>query len=226
MGIVGFTTPASATLQLYLDIGGTIFTANDSATPGIISLAPMTINGVVINGEFDASEGNPTTPGNFFISSSVTTVHNTNSHAISIDVVVSDTDFTGPQTGFVLSGSGTWLRTPSSTLTENFFYDTSNTQGANSSGNTPGALIGAYTSPPASASPSFSFNQTPSVTGSPVFSFTEQSEYTLAAGGRLIGRQQVASAVPEISTWAMMALGFCGLGLAGSRRARKSVPSV
>ena len=56
---------------------------------------------------------------------------------------------------------------------------------------------------------------------------TEQAIFTLTPFGQLINRGQteIKSAVPEPSTWAMMLLGFAGLGYAGFRKAR-SVRSI
>jgi hypothetical protein len=39
----------------------------------------------------------------------------------------------------------------------------------------------------------------------------------------ILGRGEIAVAAPEASTWAMMMLGFAGLGFAGYRASRKSV---
>ena len=39
--------------------------------------------------------------------------------------------------------------------------------------------------------------------------------------GDLLGTVTVSTAVPEPSTWAMMLLGFVGLGFAGYRKAQK-----
>ena len=42
-----------------------------------------------------------------------------------------------------------------------------------------------------------------------------------ATGNGFIGEgRQMATSVPETSTWAMLLVGFAGLGYAGSRRAR------
>jgi PEP-CTERM motif len=45
---------------------------------------------------------------------------------------------------------------------------------------------------------------------------------TTVAGTVLVSGPEVASAVPEPSTWAMMQLGFCGLGFLAYRRRNRS----
>jgi hypothetical protein len=103
----------------------------------------------------------------------------------------------------------------------NWFYDVTNTQGANGSGNTPGVNIGTFTATASPGNESFAYTNTTPVASASLFSFTEQSTYDLAPLGRLVGRNQVASAipaVPELSTWAMMLLGFGVLGFVGARR--------
>ena len=61
-----------------------------------------------------------------------------------------------------------------------------------------------------------------SVSGSSLFSLSDQGDLLLEAGATVSGGQDVTVAiVPEPSTWAMMAIGFAGLGFAGLRRARR-----
>ena len=54
---------------------------------------------------------------------------------------------------------------------------------------------------------------------------TEQSVFTLTPFAQLVNRGQteIKLAVPEPSTWAMMLLGFAGLGYAGFRKARSAI---
>jgi hypothetical protein len=47
--------------------------------------------------------------------------------------------------------------------------------------------------------------------------------YEFAIGPVYLGPESEESVVPETSTWAMLLVGFAGLGFAGYRRARKSV---
>ena len=51
---------------------------------------------------------------------------------------------------------------------------------------------------------------------------TEQAIFTLTPFGQLVnrGQREIKLAIPEPSTWAMMLLGFAGLGYAGFRKAR------
>ena len=50
--------------------------------------------------------------------------------------------------------------------------------------------------------------------------------YSDNSGALLVDVTGLASGVPEASTWAMMVLGFAGLGFAAYRRARNSPDSI
>jgi hypothetical protein len=65
------------------------------------------------------------------------------------------------------------------------------------------------------------------VVGDPQLQFTDVtvSPDQLATGG-LVGNQAAAGIIPEPSTWAMMALGFAGLGLLGYRANRASIGTI
>jgi hypothetical protein len=73
----------------------------------------------------------------------------------------------------------------------------------------------------------FSRNGSGSVSNPGPFSMTEQAIFTLTPFAQLVnrGQSEVKLTVPEPSTWAMMLLGFAGLGYAGFRKAR-SVRSI
>jgi hypothetical protein len=54
---------------------------------------------------------------------------------------------------------------------------------------------------------------------------TEEAVFTLTPFGQLVNRGQSEvkiGVVPEPSTWAMMLIGFVGLGYAGFRKARST----
>jgi PEP-CTERM motif-containing protein len=66
---------------------------------------------------------------------------------------------------------------------------------------------------------------------SSLYSLSDQGTLVLVSGGTVSGGQSttfspISPAVPEPSTWAMMALGFVGLGFVGYRRARLRPASV
>ncbi len=77
-------TPAWALLELYANVGGTVFTCSDGAAcdtnpaPGILEFNNDTINGVFFNGVLAAS----TSPGALdILNSSVLNVINTKGHS-------------------------------------------------------------------------------------------------------------------------------------------------
>jgi hypothetical protein len=226
---IAVATPASAGLEIFIDINGVIDAVSDNAAGdtnsavGTIQLAPTTINGVLIEGEL-ASSTSPGPPN--FLNNSVLNVINTTGVAKTVEVVVSDTGFTGPVTGFAAAGSGTWQNSIGSSLTFNWFIDPANGQGAGVTGATPGTKVSTFTSPTATdVIESFSNGvASGSFAAAGPFSMTLQSEYDLQPFGQLVNRGiDLDAAVPEASTWVMMLLGFAGLGFAGYRSSRTKI---
>ena len=106
-----------------------------------------------------------------------------------------------------------------------WFDDPANGQGADNPTDTPGNMIDSFTHTAATIVDSFSHDGSGVISDSGPFSMTEQSVFTLTPFGQLVNRGQteIKLAVPEPSTWAMMLLGFAGLGYAGFRKARSAI---
>jgi PEP-CTERM motif len=230
-GALGFVSvPANATLQVIADVSGMSSSCVDNAACdsnpaiGIIQIANGTLNGVQINGSLQTSTGTPATPGPAILNTSSLSIINLSGVTKTITIAVSDTDFAGPVSLFDSAGAGTWQRAKGSTITMNWYDDPTNGQGADSATDTPGNLIDTFSNTASRIVDSFSHNGTGAVTDDGPFSMTEQAIITLTAGGQLINRGQteIKVAAPEPSTWAMMLLGFVGLGYAGLRRARSA----
>jgi hypothetical protein len=227
LGVV--SAPANATLQIIADISGSVVSCVDQAAcdldpaVGIIQTANQTINGVQVNGSIQSSTGTPASPGPDILNTSSLSIINTTNTTKTITVVVSDTDFTGPVISFQSAGSGVWQNAIGSTITLNWFDDPNNGQGADNPTDTPGNLIDSFTNAATLVVDSFSHNGSGAISDSGPFSMTEEAVFTLTPFGQLVNRGQteIKNAVPEPSTWAMMLLGFAGLGFAGYRRGRE-----
>ena len=137
---------------------------------------------------------------------------------------MSDTNFTGPVVSFLTAGSGVWQNAVGLKITLSWFDDPNNDQGADSVTDTPGNLIDSFTDVSTELVDSFSHDGNGAVADAGPFSMTEEAVFTLTPFGQLInrGQSEVKLAVPEPSTWAMMLLGFAGLGYAGFRKARSA----
>ena len=109
---------------------------------------------------------------------------------------------------------------PDSTLS--FFADATNAQGANPT-NTPGTLLESVSGAAATDPDSFAGSRITAFNALGPYSMTEEADLTLRGLGSITGFNQSmeSTAVPEPSTWAMMALGFGGLAFFGVKRARK-----
>jgi PEP-CTERM motif-containing protein len=219
------SAPAHATLQVAADVSGaTLFCADNQACDlnpavGVIELGDTTLNGVAVNGSIQVSTGTPANPGQDLIDTSSLSVVNTSGAARVATVAVGDTDFSAPVGNFHLTASGSWVNAAGSSILLEWFDDPANTQGANNAFDAPGTMLGAFTSLGTNPLLSFSTDQTGAVSDRAPFSMTIWAQASLSPGAVLLNRGQgeVKLAIPEPSTWAMMLLGFAGLGYAGYR---------
>ena len=165
-----------------------------------------------------------------FLSSSVLSVQNTSGTTKTLNVVVSDTDFLGPVNRADTAGAGTWQNTVGSDITMKWYDDPLNRQGANGVGSTPGNLIDKFSSHASNVVQGFGHTGGTSVSDSGLYSMTVQSTYTILPGGELLNRGQTEiksiSGVPELSTWAMLILGFTGLLWTGLRRNKNRLVTI
>jgi len=229
-GLLGFIpAPAQATLQVFADVSGSVFACVDNAAcdsnlaVGIIQTANGTLNGVQINGSIQTSTGTPANSGIDTLNTSSLSIINTTGTTKIVTVVVSDTDFTGPVVSFLTAGSGVWQSAIGSSITMKWFDDPANRQGADNPTDTPGNVIDSFTHLATLFVDSFAHNGIGAISDPGLFSMTEQAVFTLTPFAQLVNRGQTevkVTAVPEPSTWAMLLLGFVGLGYAGFRKAR------
>jgi len=143
-------------------------------------------------------------------------------------VAISDTSFTGPVRRFDVTGSGTWVDARGSRVTYKWFDDPTNRQGASTAFDTPGILLDTFTSKGTSPLRSYSVDLTGAVSDSGPFSMTLQARGVLSPGASLLDRGQgeVTTPIPELSTWAMIALGFAGLFFVSFRQTRPTPRSL
>jgi PEP-CTERM motif len=232
--IAGFSVPAKATLQIVADVNGVTSSCVDNAAcdsnpaVGIIQVADGALNGVMVNGSIQTSTGTPANPGLDTLNTSSLSIVNLSGTTKTVTVAVSDTDFTGPIASWASAASGTWQTAIGSSITLNWYNDPTNEQGASTITDTPGTLVDTFTDNATLRADSFSHDGAGPESISGPFSMTEQTILTLAPHAQLVSRGQteIEISVPEPSTWAMMVLGFAGLGYAAFRRATKSASAV
>jgi len=217
-----FTTPAHAILQISAEVNGDTFFCADNtgcdlnATPNILTIGPTIIGGVTFSGSEQIQTIGP--PTNTLLTNSLT-IRNTTGSTADIQFAVGGTGFAAPTETFTASGSGTWLNAATSTISMDWYGDTTNQQGATTVNDLPGQLL-TSAGPFVATGPADSFATGPLsgafVTTAP-FSWTMFAEGTLVSGATstLAGRSQDITntvAVPEPGTLAILGAALTGFG--------------
>jgi hypothetical protein len=178
---------------------------------GTIQLDNFSVDGVEFNGSTLISTGTPANLGVDTLSSTMSII-NTTGAAVGVVIAVGDTNFEHPTNRFNIS----WSVGPSPSGTSRsgdiiWFVDPSNGQGVP---NFAGARIGDSLFAETGSFQAESLRVFPV---SAPFSMTEGS-VSIVLGGHAempdfhMEMSEAAGAIPETSTWAMMLLGFAGLG--------------
>ena len=209
--LAALASPAAARLQLSIAVGGSTFTCFDgqlscdqSGGANNLLIVDQTVNGAFVQLALTQSQfGKPDE-----LQLSTSNIENLTAAPITITLTASDTSFTSPIKAINNSASLTFnsnVGAPDSTLT--FFADTANGQGAPG---TPGTLLESVSGHAVTDPDSFSGSRITAFAADAPFSMTESASLVLRADGSITGFNQSmeSTAIPEPSTWAMLAIGF------------------
>jgi hypothetical protein len=236
---LGIHSQAEATLLISGTIGGVNFCAADQnvvctfgtiltdidPTPGRIELDNTTLGGIAFTGSAQQATVGPT---NNILNTSFLQATNTTGATITGTVAVSATNFLGPAAIASASGSATYQNAVGSTQTIAWYDDPTNQQGAENPADRPGTQIATVTKNVTLDADSLAFNSGPVPVNDPtLFSMTIGTNFSLVAGGTIVGNSQTElkpriAEVPEPATLALFGTGLTWLG-ARQRRRRQQV---
>ena len=213
--------PAAARLQISIAAGGTTFTCFDgqlscdqSGGANNLLIVDQSVGGAFVQLALTQSAfGKPDE-----LQLSTSNIENLTAAPLSITLTASDTGFAAPIRAINNSASLTFnsnVGAPNSTLT--FFADTLDGQGAPG---TPGTLLESVSGHALTDPDSFSGSRISPFDANSPFSMSESASLVLRADGSITGFNQSmeSTAIPEPSTWAMLAIGFGFMAWGASTR--------
>lgn len=220
---LALASPAEARLQISLNVGAQTFSCFDgqlscdqSGGANNLLIVDQTVGGVLV--QLALAQSNFGATNELQLSSS--NIVNESGTPRTIILQASDTGYAGPVTAIRNSASLTFNNNiGASPSTLSFFADPLDAQGAPG---TPGTLLftvsGAATTDP----DSFSGSVVTPFSTSGLYSMSESASVSLIGLGSVTGFNQSmqSSAIPEPSTWAMLAAGFGLMGLMGWKKRR------
>ena len=225
---------AQATLLISITVGGQNFCAADNnvvctfgtqiqdqdAASGRIELNPTNLAGVLVTG---AAQQATFGPSNNILNTSFLQATNTTGATLTGTVAVSATNFIGPANTAFASGSATYQNAVGSSTTIEWYNDPNNAQGALTPTTRPGTMIATTTKSVTLVADSLSFNAGPIPVNDPgLFSMTIGTNFSLVAGGTIVGNSQTElkpiGIVPEPATLALFGSGLTWLAARQRRR--------
>jgi hypothetical protein len=233
---LGIHSQAEATLMISGTIGGVSFCATDNnsvctfgtqltdtnATAGTLSIADNTlIGGISFTGSAQQATYGPTQN---ILNTSFLQATNTSGATVVGTVAVSATGFVGPATTAYASGSATYQNAVGSSTTIEWYNDPANSQGAENPADRPGTMIATTTKNVTLVADALAFAAGPVPVNDPnLFSMTIGTNFSLVAGGTIVGNSQTElkptiSQVPEPATLALFGTGLTWLGARRRRR--------
>ena len=217
--------PAAARLQISLSSGASTFSCFDgqlscdqSGGANNLLIVDQTVNGVLVQLALTQSVFGKINE----LQLSSSNIVNENGVLRTITLTASDTGYVGPVEAINNSASLTFnqnIGAPNSTLA--FFADAANGQGAPG---TPGVLLESVSGHAVTDPDSFSGSLITPFSALGPYSMTEGASLSLRGLGSITGFNQSmeSTAIPEPSTWAMLAIGFgfMAWGAASRRKVR------
>jgi hypothetical protein len=225
LAAIAFVPSANATLQLSIGANGSTFTCADGQLGCDLSGGAnnlLTVNTLVGGAFVQLTLVQSTSGASNTLQLSSANIDNQSGAPLTVTLLASQTDFTGPVTAVNNSGSLTFNHNIGATdSTLKFWADPANTQGANPT-NTPGTLLETVSGHATTDPDSFAGSNIAPFAAGGLFSMTEGAALSLITGGSITGFNQsmvtTAASVPEPFSLGVLGMGLLGLGMVRYRR--------